>query len=133
MTHNGFHLGDKLHWRKFVLWEEATRLPFILVPPRGMATSARVDQPVSLVNLFPTLLDLCGFEPPADIDVRSLMPLARGGKMEDHCAIMTWLRGNHSVRSSRWRYTRYSDLSEELYDLSADPYEVEQSGRRRPL
>ena len=43
--------------------------------------------------------------------------------MEDHCAIMTWLRGNHSVRSSRWRYTRYSDLSEELYDLSADPYE----------
>ncbi|QND65744.1 sulfatase [Mesorhizobium loti] len=120
---NGFHLGEKLHWRKFVLWEEATRVPFIMLPPRGMAISGRVEQPVSLVDLFPTLLDLCGLEPPADIDGRSLMPLVRGTKTEDHSAIMTWLRGNHSVRSGRWRYTRYSDLSEELYDLSADPYE----------
>ncbi|OHV62389.1 hypothetical protein LCM4577_12725 [Mesorhizobium sp. LCM 4577] len=120
---NGFHLGEKLHWRKFVLWEEATRVPFILLPPRNIVTSPRVEQPVSLVDIFPTLFDLCGLELPPDIDGRSLVPLARGGQMEDHAAIMTWLRGNHSVRLGRWRYTRYSDLSEELYDLSADPYE----------
>jgi arylsulfatase A-like enzyme len=120
---NGFHLGEKLHWRKFVLWEEATRVPFILLPPRNVATLARVEQPVSLIDIFPTLLDLCGLELPADIDGRSLMSLAQGAQVEDQAAIMTWLRGNHSVRLGHWRYTRYSDLSEELYDLSADPFE----------
>lgn len=120
---NGFHLGEKLHWRKFVLWEEATRVPFIVVPPGGGGV-ARIDEPVSLVDLFPTLCDLAGVAPLADIDGRSLAPLMDGRtRTRGAPAIMTWQKGNHSIRSGQWRYTRYHDGSEELYDQASDPYE----------
>lgn len=121
---NGFHLGEKLHWRKFVLWEEATRVPFIVVPPRGAAAIPRVDEPVSLVDLFPTLCDMAGVGPLPDIDGVSLVPLmtgrsaSRGGP-----AVTTWQQGNHSIRSGGWRYTRYADGGEELYDRASDPHE----------
>jgi len=119
---NGFHLGEKLHWRKFVLWEEATRVPLIVVPPGGSAAQ-RIYDPVSLIDLFPTITGLAGVPSHAP-DAASLLPL-----MEDAAsartapAIMTWGRGNHSVRSDFWRYTRYHDGGEELYDLRADPHE----------
>jgi arylsulfatase A-like enzyme len=55
---NGFHLGEKLHWRKFVLWEEATRVPMIIVPQRGVPARPACDEPVGLVDLFPTISEL---------------------------------------------------------------------------
>lgn len=121
---NGFHLGEKLHWRKFVLWEEATRVPLIIVPPRGMQMpAARVDAPVSLIDLFPTLFDLCGLPQLEAVDGVSLRGLMQGEANRDLPAITTWLAGNHSLRSGDWRYTRYRDGSEELYDHASDPYE----------
>lgn len=121
---NGFHLGEKLHWRKFVLWEEATRVPFIVIPPRGVAPVARIDTPASLIDIFPTLCDLAGVEPIADVDGISLAPLISGASTSRGApAVMTWQKGNHSARSGQWRYTRYRDGSEELYDLYSDPYE----------
>lgn len=121
---NGFHLGEKLHWRKFVLWEEATRVPFIVVPPAGVGATTRSDEPVSLVDLFPTLCDLAGLPSLEDIDGVSLAPIVTGqAASRGRPVAMTWQKGNRSIRSGQWRYTRYRDGTEELYDHSSDPYE----------
>ena len=122
---NGFHLGEKLHWRKFALWEEATRVPMIIVPPRRRKCVPRVHEPVSLIDLFPTIFDVAGLGPAKEVDGSSLaafMGLAPQ-KPTPRPAISTWGRGNHSVRYGQWRYTQYSDATCELYDQSADPYE----------
>jgi arylsulfatase A-like enzyme len=121
---NGFHLGEKLHWRKFVLWEEATRVPLIIVPPRAGRRHVRVHEPVGLVDIFPTILQLCEISLSARVDGESLAPLLSGAEAERRKpAIMTWGRGNHSVRTSQWRLTRYADGTEELYDHRTDPHE----------
>jgi len=120
---NGFHLGEKLHWRKFVLWEEATRVPLIVVPPdcRG---AQRICQPVSLIDLFPTILELAGIDSAPDNDGHSLVQSLRTGRGDRTApVVMTWGAGNHSIRSARWRYTRYLDNTYELYDHAADPHE----------
>ncbi|HEU5018081.1 MAG TPA: sulfatase [Pseudolabrys sp.] len=119
---NGFHLGEKLHWRKFVLWEEATRVPLVIVPP-GASQANRVYDPVSLIDIFPTIADMAGLTVEGP-DGSSLVPLlADSGASRTSPALMTWGKENHSVRFEHWRYTRYRDGSEELYDLRADPHE----------
>jgi arylsulfatase A-like enzyme len=120
---NGFHLGEKLHWRKFVLWEEATRVPMIVVPPSGVAARPRYDEPVGLLNLFPTILDLCGVEGPGKVDGVSLVPAMAEESCPGVPVLMTWGKGNQSVRSGDWRYTRYSDGAEELYHHPSDSHE----------
>jgi arylsulfatase A-like enzyme len=119
---NGFHLGEKLHWRKFVLWEEATRVPLIIVPP-GAPKPQRVDAPVSLIDIYPTITEMAELSTSA-LDASSLVPQLKDPAAKRVApAIMTWGKGNHSVRSSQWRYTRYNDGTEELYDLCDDPHE----------
>jgi len=120
---NGFHLGEKLHWRKFVLWEEATRVPLIVVRPGETAANRRIHAPVGLVDLFPTLLAQCGVEPEPGIDGTDLSPLLVDRPLALGPAVMTWGEGNHSLRTRDWRFTRYADGSEELYDHNVDPYE----------
>ncbi len=129
---NGFHLGEKLHWRKLTLWEEATRVPLVVCEP-GRPAGNRVHDPVSLVDTFPTLLELSGLESPAAHDGLSLVPLLDGPGPEASLeapaaparrpALSTWLPGNHSLRTADWRYIRYVDGTEELYDHRSDPYE----------
>ena len=121
---NGFHLGEKLHWRKFVLWEEATRVPLIVASPAAQAAARRVYEPVSLIDIFPTLVELGGVADVPMCDAFSLTPfVVRDDARRPAPVITTWGRGNHSVRAERWRYTRYIDGGEELYDQAADPYE----------
>jgi arylsulfatase A-like enzyme len=122
---NGFHLGEKLHWRKFALWEEATRVPLIYVPPGGLAAPSRPATPVSLIDIFPTVLEAAGVPFASAIDAESLLNQATGKSAEPRSkpVITTWGEGNHSVRTQRWRYTRYTDGGEELYDHAADPHE----------
>lgn len=121
---NGFHLGEKLHWRKFVLWEEATRVPLIIRPPGGLPAERRINEPVSLVDLWPTLAEICDFPAIPDIDGTSLVDLVEGRvALRKTPVTTTWLRGNHSIRVGQWRYTRYSNGGEELYDQMNDPYE----------
>lgn len=121
---NGFHLGEKLHWRKFTLWEEATRVPLFLAGPGIARTAVRCETPVSLLDLYPTLVEMAGLPPRPALEgeslVRCLEP--RGGRRIS-LPIATWGRGNHSVRAADWRYTRYRDGSEELYDHRNDPRE----------
>ena len=121
---HGYHLGDKESCVKFTLWEKANHVPFIVVAPGFTKAGTVSSQPVSLLDIYPTLVDLCGLPPKDDIDGRSLLPLLEDPRSTwDQPALMTMGRGNHAVRSERWRYIRYSDGSEELYDHKSDPWE----------
>lgn len=120
---NGFHLGEKLHWRKFALWEESTRVPLIIVPPKGVAVKPFYDHPVGLIDIFPTLAGFCGVDDPSHVNGRSLIRAMTHGSGLNLPVITTWGKGNHSVRSDDWRYTRYIDGGEELYNHRTDPHE----------
>lgn len=126
----GFHLGEKGQWKKKTLWEEATRAPLVIVDPRpGPGASQRgkrCARPVGLVDLYPTLLELCGLPAPEAqmLEGRSLAPLL--GDVEapwPFPALTTIGPGDHALRDERWRYVRYRDGSEELYDHASDPEE----------
>ena len=121
---HGWHLGEKEHWRKFALWEEATRAPLIWVVPGVTKPGTISTRPVDFMSIYPTLTDLAGIPTPSHVQGKSIRPLLADPKAEwPGVALSTWLQGNHSVRSEDWRYTRYADGSEELYDEKKDPYE----------
>lgn len=121
---HGWHLGEKQHWRKFALWEEATRAPFIWVVPGLTPTNARCDRVVDFMSIYPTLCDLCGVPRPAHVQGESLRPLlANPAAPWDRPALTTYRFMNHTVRAEGWRYIRYADGGEELYDEARDPYE----------
>ncbi len=121
---HGWHLGEKLHWRKFALWEEATHNPMIFVVPGLTKPQGRCTRPVNLIDIYPTLVDVCRLSPKAELEGVSLTPLLENPQANwDRPSLTTHGRGNHSVRSERWRYIRYSDGTEELYDHDADELE----------
>ncbi len=121
---NGYHLGDKGACVKFTLWEKANRIPFIIVAPGITKPGSRCDKPVSLVDIYPTLIELANLPSKKDLDGLSLVPLLKNPDIQwTRPAIMTMGPGNHAVRSERWRYIRYSDGAEELYDHQNDPWE----------
>jgi arylsulfatase A-like enzyme len=120
---HGWHLGEKGITGKNSLWERATRVPLIIAGP-GVSAGARCDRPAELLDLYPTLVELCGLPPRDGLDGHSLVPQLKDAHApRPWPAITTHNRGNHAVRSQRWRYIRYADLTEELYDHSDDPAE----------
>lgn len=120
---NGWHLGEKAITGKNTLWERSTRVPLIFAGP-GVAQSARCMQPAELLDIYPTLAELCGLPVPPDLEGHSLVPqLRKAATRRRWPAITTHNPNNHAVRSERWRYIRYADGSEELYDLRHDPNE----------
>ncbi|VGO11762.1 Choline-sulfatase [Pontiella desulfatans] len=120
---HGQHLGEKRHWRKQALWEESTRVPLFFSVP-GMPSNGELrNQPVSLLDIFPTLSELCGL-PGQDLDGVSLVPMLKNDEAERGAPVVTTrYNGNHAVRSRDWRYIRYRDGTEELYDHRKDPGE----------
>jgi choline-sulfatase len=120
---HGFFLGEKDHWAKQSLWERATRVPLIISAP-GYNQGASSPRPAELLSLYPTLIELCGLTKNNDIDGNSLVPLLKNPQVEwKQPALTTHYQNNHSVRTERYRYTRYNDGSEELYDHQTDPNE----------
>jgi arylsulfatase A-like enzyme len=121
---HGYHLGEKEHWEKFALWEKTNHVPLVVVAPGVTRAGSRCKRPVSLVDIYPTLIELCGLDRKPELDGVSLVPLLRNTNAEwDRPALMTYQRGNHAVRDERWRYIRYADGTEELYDHDNDPTE----------
>jgi len=122
---HGYHLGEKESWEKFALWEDTTHVPLIIVDPRRTKSGTQCESPVSLLDLYPTLIELCGLRlPPQKLEGRSLVnSLIRPMEKTGRVVITTQGRGNHAVRSSRYRYIRYADGSEELYDHKTDSHE----------
>jgi arylsulfatase A-like enzyme len=85
---------------------------------------SRCSQPVGLIDLYPTVAEMCGVEPPEGLDGRSLVPLLRNPSHSTGRAVITTFDpANVTLRTDRWRYIRYADGSEELYDHRADPNE----------
>mgnify|MGYP002832161480 FL=1 len=120
---HGWHLGEKNHWHKSTLWEESTRIPFVFCVP-GLTRGARCDRSVDMLCVYPTLIDLCGLEPKKDLDGISIVPLLKNPENKwDVPAVTEFKRGQCAVRSERFRYIRYGDGTEELYDHSKDPNE----------
>lgn len=120
---HGYHLGEKEISGKNTLWERSTRVPLIFAGP-GVARGAVCRRPAELLDIYPTLAELAGLPRPDGLDGRSLLPqLKDAGAPRPWPAITTSNRGNHAVRGERWRYIRYADGSEELYDHEADPNE----------
>ena len=121
---HGWHLGEKHRWRKQTLWEEATRVPLIIVAPGVTTPGTRSARAVSLVDIYPTLAELTGIAAPDDLDGVSLKPLLEDPDMAwDRAVLSTNEFGNHAVRSERYRYIRYFNGNEELYDHEEDPGE----------
>ena len=120
---NGIQLGEKNAWGKGKLWEESTHVPLMISGP-GIASKQHCDKPVSLLDIYPTLVELCGLPAVKTLEGTSLAPLLKNpGAVWDHVALTTMGYKNHTVRTERWRYIRYADGSEELYDHAADPRE----------
>lgn len=123
---HGYHLGEKKTFKKFTLWEEATRVPFIIYDTRskGKQKSGNYTDAVSLINVYKTIADYTGVQIPEYVDGESLVPIVedQSSKLQDP-TIIAWGRGNYSVRSKTHRYTRYFDGGEELYDHQDDPNE----------
>ena len=121
---HGWHLGEKQHWRKFALWEEATRAPFIWVVPGVTRPGGVSHRTVDFMSIYPTLSELCGLPVPKHVQGASIRRLLMNpGAAWDRPALTTHGRGNHAVRTEQWRYIRYQDGSEELYDERRDPLE----------
>jgi arylsulfatase A-like enzyme len=121
---HGFSLGEKSHWRKFALWEEPTRTPFVWKVPGVTPAGGVCGRPVDYTSIYPTLCALTGTKAPGHLDGRDISALLKNPRAAwNFPAITTHGFKNHAVRSEGWRYIRYENGDEELYDTTADPLE----------
>jgi arylsulfatase A-like enzyme len=120
---NGWHLGEKLITGKNSLWDRSTHIPFIWAGV-GVSAGGRCPRPVELLDIFPTLIDMLQLPQRKELEGHSLVPLLKDAHAAwEYPAITTHNQNNHTVRTEKWRYIRYADGSEELYDEKADPNE----------
>ena len=127
---HGWQLGEKMHWRKFALWENVIRTVMMIKVPGNIQSMPNGSQQgtttnlTSLMDIYPTLVDLCNLSERNDFDGVSLKPILENPAIDiPRPIITTYDYGSYSVRFDKWHYIRYIDDSEELYDLSSDPEE----------
>ena len=122
---HGYHHGQKGDWGKHTLWERTSNVPFIWAGP-GIEEGARSDVTVSLIDMFPTLVEMCELpEPRQDLEGKSLAStLKNTGQARDRTVYLPHMHpGEYATINRDWRYIRYGDDGEELYDLRKDPHE----------
>lgn len=121
---HGQHMGEKRHFRKQALWEESTRVPLIIKVPGEINGGEKTNQVVSLLDLYPTLVDLCNLPMLSKLGGKSLVPILEDVETtREEPVLSTWYYKNHAIRSNNWRYIQYRDGSEELYNHLTDPGE----------
>ena len=123
---HGWHLGEKQHWRKHALWENTTRTPLIFSFPDKIEKNRLCKSPVGFIDIYPTIIELCGLPKRKELDGESFVSLLQNPETKwDRPVLTTYGKGNHAVRTKRWRYIHYFDGTEELYDHQNDPEEWE--------
>lgn len=121
---HGWNLGEKQHWRKFALWENTTRTLFMVKAPGMNGNGSICSRPVNLLDIYPTLLEMCGLPPNLKNEGSSVVPLLNSPDQAwDIPSVTTYGKNKHAVRLRNWRYIQYDDGSEELYNLEGDPNE----------
>ncbi len=131
LSDHGYHLGEKNRVCKHSLWEEATHVPLCFADlrpktSRVIATNVDCNLPVGLIDLYPTLTDLCGLPRNSTNQGESLTGVLQSPKsdtLKRRAILTTYARNNHSIRTERFRYIHYEDGSQELYDHQLDPQE----------
>lgn len=136
---HGYHMGEHGLWQKMSLFEESSRVPMLIVAPGTAKGGTVVETPVSHIDVFPTLADLCNITAPGNIQGQSLVPMLKDSSVKGRgWAITQVSRGGgqannknprffgYSLRTSRWRYTEWDEghQGRELYDHQADPREL---------
>ncbi|HAI00571.1 MAG TPA: iduronate-2-sulfatase [Flavobacteriales bacterium] len=127
LSDHGYHLGEHGHWQKQTLFEEATRVPFILRNPDELNSHAAEFAPVELVDLYPTVAAWAGLVPPAQLPGRNVLQPRETEDQVSPGAYTEWRKGS-SLRTARHRITRWGNEGElgwELYDHQADPSELD--------
>ncbi|MFC7337782.1 sulfatase [Haloferula chungangensis] len=119
---HGYHMGEKNTFQKHTLWDRSGVTPLIIKAP-GMGTNAECGRVVSLLDIYPTLLDLCELPPNEKLRGRSLRPLLESPASPWDFPAFTYKGGTKSVQYGDLRYIGYADGSQELYDHSEDPDE----------
>ncbi|KAA5825157.1 sulfatase-like hydrolase/transferase [Algibacter amylolyticus] len=122
---HGFSHGQKGLWDKNALWRQASRTPLLIHNPMDLTWKGEVITPVSLLDIYPTIADLCGTTLPTHLDGHSLKPLLLNHSENWEYPAITY-RGsseNVSVRLRNWSYLQYADGSQELYNLETDELE----------
>ena len=120
---HGYHLGEKAISGKNTLWERSTRVPLLFAGP-GVSAGAVVERPVELLDIYPTLVELSKLPAAEGLEGQTLVPLLQNANApREQPAITTHNHDNHAIRSEEWRYIRYADGSEELYNMQDDPNE----------
>jgi len=120
---HGWNLGEKKHWTKAAIWYNTTHVPFIVVAPGFTKAGSTNNQPISLVDLYPTLSELAGLEVPVHVEGQSIIPLIEDPGAKREFAFLSYGPQNTAVQTETMRYIRYEDGSEELYDHATDPHE----------
>lgn len=120
---HGWNLGEKTHWCKAAIWRNTTRVPFIVVLPGDGPGGLRNNQPISHVDIYPSLCDFAGIPQPNHLEGRSILPLLKDPSATRDLAFLSYGPENTAAQSERYRYLRYEDGSEELYDHQKDPHE----------
>ena len=121
---HGYHHGEKFDWGKHTLWERTSNVPFIWAGP-GIKRGANVSATVSLIDILPTLTDLCGVPDQVPREGVSLAPvLAEPSTARDRAVLLPGMEpGEYAMMNENWRYIHYADDTEELYDVRSDPHE----------
>jgi arylsulfatase A-like enzyme len=120
----GFHHGEKGHWGKHTLWQRTTQVPFIWAG-KGVAKNEDVSASVSLIDIYPTLIELCDLPVDDKFDGVSLVTsLKNPSTTQDRNVFIPHAeRRSYAVVNEHWRYIHYKDGAEELYDVNKDPNE----------
>ncbi len=121
---HGYHHGEKFDWGKHTLWERTSNVPFMWAGP-GVAEGKSIDATVSLIDIFPTLMDMASLAKDPGLEGQSLAAMLRNpSKAKDRDVMLPGLKPNeYAIMNQHWRYIHYADDTEELYDVRQDPNE----------